>query len=155
MGLFRKKVIDEEKSNSNKQRMKDLFQQVVKDSQDYEILYGFSQNIKTSNYIVARKTTYLYTSLIVGFRKSDMSIVLIQTTPELEGCSDPEVYTMSNLKKAKQVQGGFTLYFQGGLMAGYVQFYIYDLNDEDFLAYISQPEETAKWDEFWPAFLKS
>ncbi len=158
MGLFglgRKKQWDEERSNSNKAKMRQLFEQVVADSEGYEIVYGYATSIKTSNYILARKTTYTYTSLIIGFRRSDMSIVILQTTPELEGCSDPEVFTMRTLKKAKMVQGGFTLYHQGGLMAGYTQFYISDALDESYTVYIHQPEEAAKWEAFWPDFLRS
>lgn len=156
MGLFsRKKVWDEERVQSNKDKMKVLFEQVVEDSQGYNIVYGITQNIKTSNYIIARKTTYLYTSLIIGYRESDMSLVLIQTTPELDGCSDPEIYTMKNLKKAKISQGGYTIYFEGGMMAGYSQFYVADEYDEDYTVYIHQPQAYSNFDAFWKAFVKS
>lgn len=155
MGFFKKKEMDATRSDENKNKMRALFNQVVESGDTYNIVYGISQTIKTSNYILARKTTYLYMSLIIGFRESDMSIVLLQTTPELEGCSDPEVFTMANLKKAKIVQGQFTLYHAGGIMAGYTQFCIADRNDEDYLAYIYQPDEAAQWDLFWPKFLAS
>lgn len=156
MGFFRKeKVWDEERNQANKEKMILLFNQVVEDSEDYHIVYGVSQKIKTSNYVLARKTTYLFTSLIIGFRDSDKSIILIQTTPELDGCSDPEKYTMSHLKKAKIVQGQFTLYHEGGMMAGYTQFSIMDSFDEDYTVYINQPGEAAQFDQFWPAFLAS
>lgn len=156
MGFFKKqKVWDEARNQDNKDKMKALFNQVVSDSHGYDIVYGISQKIKTSNYVLARKTTYLFTSLIIGFRESDMSIILIQTTPELDGCSDPEKLIMSDLKKAKIVQGQFTLYYQGGIMAGYTQFSIMDSFDEDYTVYINQPDECAKWDVFWPKFLAS
>lgn len=156
MGFFRKeKVWDEERNQANKQKMRALFNQVVEDSEGYNIVYGVSQKIKTSNYVLARKTTYLFTSLIIGFRESDMSIILIQTTPDLEGCSDPEKFTMNHLKKAKIVQGQFTLYHEGGLMAGYTQFSIMDSFDEDYTVYINQPEEAIQWDAFWTQFLAS
>ena len=48
-----------------------------------------------------------------------MSIVILQTTPELEGCSDPAYFKKGEIKKAKVVQGGFTIYHKGGIMAGY------------------------------------
>ena len=60
------------------------------DGDTWKIVYGYGLNIKTSDYIIARKTTYTYTSLIIGYRESDMSIALLQTTPELEGCSEAE-----------------------------------------------------------------
>ncbi|MEG0275592.1 MAG: hypothetical protein RR630_01040 [Coprobacillus sp.] len=156
MGFFRKeKVWDEERNQANKEKMRLLFNQVVEDSEGYHIVYGISQKVKTSNYILARKTTYLFTSLIIGFRESDMSIILIQTTPELDGCSDPEKFTMNHLKKAKIVQGQFVLYYEGGIMAGYTDFCIMDSFDEDYTVYIHQPEEAAQFDVFWPAFLAS
>lgn len=157
MGLFgfgKKKEWDLARSNANKEKMKALFQHVVEDHNQFDIVYAYSTNIKSSNYILARKTTYTYTSLIVGFRKADMKIVILQTTPELEGCSDPEIFTKDSIKKAKMVQGGYTLYHKGGLMAGYTQFYLADENDEDYLAYVYQPEETMKWEEFWKEFSK-
>ena len=142
MGLFgkKKKAWDEGRIQENKAKMRALFEQVVEDAAGYQLVYAYSSSIKTSNYILARKTTYTYTSLIVGFREADMSIVILQTTPELEGCSDPEL---------------FTIYHKGGLMAGYTQFYISDEYDDDNLfAYMRQSEEAAQWDIFWPKFCK-
>ncbi len=155
MGFFKKKAMDATRVAENKAKMRALFDQVVEDKEGYDIVYGFSQNVKTSNYVLARKTTYTYTSLIIGFRHSDMSIVLIQTTPDLEGCSDPVKYTMADLKKVKIVQGEFCLYFQGGIMAGYTSFCIMDRCDEDFFVYIDQTEDTPKWDVFWEEFKRS
>ena len=108
MGLFgkKKKAWDEGRIQENKAKMRALFEQVVEDAAGYQLVYAYSSSVKTSNYILARKTTYTYTSLIVGFREADMSIVILQTTPELEGCSDPEIFRKGEIKKAK-VQGGF------------------------------------------------
>ena len=154
MGLFglKKPKIDEERSHANRAKLKALFEAVVPEPDTYDILYAYTSDVKTSNYIVARKTTYLYGSLILGYRRSDMSIVLVDTSPELEGCGDPRYYKRSELKKAKLVQGQFTLYLQGGLMAGYTQFCVADFLDESYFAYINQPEEAAKFDSFWAEF---
>ena len=157
MGLFgkKKKLWDEARVQENKARMHALFEQVVEDAAGYQLVSEYSSSIKTSNYILARKTTYTYTSLIVGFRESDMSIVILQTTPELEGCSDPAYFKKGEIKKAKVVQGGFTIYHKGGIMAGYTQFYISDeYDDEKLFAYLHQREEAAQWDLFWPKFSK-
>ncbi|MEG0469286.1 MAG: hypothetical protein RR531_01780 [Longicatena sp.] len=157
MGLFgigKKKEWDLEKSNENKKRMHTLFHQVVEDADTYEILYAYTSDVKTSNYVIARKTTYLYGSLILGYRTSDMSIVLVDTSPELDGCGEPRIYKRSDLKKVKIVQGQFTLYNQGGIMAGYTQFCVANNYDEDYFAYVEQTEEAAKFDEFWPIYMK-
>ncbi len=88
MSLFRKKKWDIERSEQNKGLIRQLFSQAMPDGDTWKIVYGYGLNIKTSDYIIARKTTYTYTSLIIGYRESDMSIALLQTTPELEGCSE-------------------------------------------------------------------
>lgn len=157
MGLFgfgKKKEWDIEKSNANKQRMQELFQHVVSDYEGYNLLYAYTSEVKTSNYIVARKTTYLYGSIILGYRTSDMSLVLVHTTPELEGCGDPILFKKGEFKKAKIVQGQFTIYHQGGMMAGYTQFCVSNNYDEDFFAYIEQTEEASQFDTFWPEFIR-
>ena len=119
MSLFRKKKWDIERSEQNKGLIRQLFSQAMPDGDTWKIVYGYGLNIKTSDYIIARKTTYTYTSLIIGYRESDMSIALLQTTPELEGCSEAEIFTRDSIKKAKISTGMYTIYHQGGIIAGY------------------------------------
>ncbi len=153
MGWFgKKKEWDTQKSDANKGRLRELFNGVVEDGDSYSIVYGYGLNIKTSSYILARKTTYTYTSLIIGYRESDMSIALLQTTPELEGCSEAEFFRKDAIKKAKVSTGMYTIYHQGGLMAGYTQFATLAENDEKFLAYVYQPEEYERFDTFFKNF---
>ncbi len=153
-GLGKKKEIDIETSDQNKKRLRELFNGVMSDGDTYEILYGYGLNIKNSNYIIARKTTYEYTSLIIGYRESDMRIALVQTTPELEGCSEPEFFQKDAIKKAKISTGMYTIFHQGGWLAGYTQFGALAENDEKFLAYVYQPEEYKKFEEFFKIFSK-
>ncbi|MDY3052540.1 MAG: hypothetical protein SOR89_05145 [Ndongobacter sp.] len=153
MGWFgKKKEWDIARSDANKSRLKALFNGAVDDGNSWDVLYGYGLNIKNSNYILARKVTYTYTSLIIGYREADMSIALLQTTPELEGCSEAEIFRKASVKKAKPAAGMYTIYHQGGLMAGYTQFAALAENDEDFLAYIYQPEEVEKFKEFFQRF---
>ena len=153
MGLFgKKKQWDTQKSDANKSRLRELFNGVMEVGDSYDIVYGYGLNIKNSDYIVARKKTYTYTSLIIGYRETDMSIALLQTTPELEGCSEAEIFRKDNIKKAKIATGMYTIYHQGGLMAGYTQFATLAENDEKFLAYVYQPEEYDKFDTFFKKF---
>ena len=153
MGWFgKKKEWDTLKSDTNKSRLRELFNGVMEDGDSYNIVYGYGLNIKTSSYILARKTTYTYTSLIIGYRESDMSIALLQTTPELEGCSEAEIFRKDNIKKAKMVTGMYTIYHQGGMMAGYTQFATLPGNDENFLAYVYQTEDYDQFDAFFREF---
>lgn len=153
MGLFgRKKEWDIAKSDANKARIRELFDAVMQDGSSWDVVYGYALKIKNSNYIIARKTTYTYTSLIIGYRESDMSIALIQTTPELEGCSEPEIFRKDAIKKSKISTGMYTIYHEGGMMAGYTQFATLAENDEKFLAYVYQPDEFKKFDDFFKKF---
>lgn len=104
MSLFRKKKWDIERSEQNKGLIRQLFNQAMPDGDTWKIVYGYGLNIKTSDYIIARKTTYTYTSLIIGYRESDMSIALLQTTPELEGCSEAEIFTRDSIKEVFDMQ---------------------------------------------------
>ena len=152
MSLFIKKKWDIERSEQNKGLIRQLFSQAMPDGDTWKIVYGYGLNIKTSDYIIARKTTYTYTSLIIGYRESDMSIALLQTTPELEGCSEAEIFTRDSIKKAKISTGMYTIYHQGGIMAGYTQFATLPENDEDYLVYIYQPEEHEDFAKFYKRF---
>lgn len=155
MGLFsfgKKKEINHAQSDSNKKKLRELFNGVVDDGDSYDIVYGYGLNIKNSNYVLARKTIYEYTSLIIGYRQKDMTIALVQTTPELDGCSEAEFFQQNSIKKAKIVTGMYTIYHQGGFMAGYTQFATLEENDEKFLAYIHQPEEHQKFVDFFKDF---
>lgn len=157
IGLFgfgKKKEFDIDRSDNNKKIMRELFNGVVEDGDSYDLIYGSSESVKTSSYIIARKTTYEFTSLIIGYRESDMSIVLVQTTPELEGCSEAEYFTKDSIKKAKMTMGFYTIFLEGGIMAGYVQFTTGIENDEKYLAYVYQPEEYKKFDDFFKRFSK-
>ena len=152
MSLFRKKKQDIERSEQNKGLIRQLFSQAMPDGDTWKIVYGYGLNIKTSDYIIARKTTYTYASLIIGYRESDMSIALLQTTPELEGCSEAEIFTRDSIKKAKISTGMYTIYHQGGIMAGYTQFATLPENDEDYLVYMYQPEEHEDFSRFYKRF---
>lgn len=139
-------------SNANRDKIRELFNGVMSDGDSWKVAYGYNLNVKTSNYVLARKTTYEYASMIVGYRESDMSIALIETTPELDGCGEPEIFTPDSIKKAKVVAGMYTIYYQGGIMAGYRQFDVREDNDEEYLAYVYQPEEAVEFKEFFKKF---
>lgn len=151
---FGKKKWDVEKSDSNKARMRVLFNQAVEDGDSYKVVYGFSLDVRRSNYIVASKVKYEYTSLIIGYRESDMSIVILQTIPELEGASEPEFYKKTDIKKAKIAAGQYTIYHQGGMMAGYTSFSVIEDNDEHYLVYCDQNTEAKEFELFWKSYSK-
>ena len=46
----------------------------------------------------------------------------------------------------------YTIYHQGSIMAGYTQFATLPENDEDYLAYMYQPEEHEDFAKFYKRF---
>ncbi len=155
MGWFgKKKEWDLQKSDANKNKLRALFNGVMEDGDSWNIIYGFSEDISTTGYVIVRKTTYTYASLIIGYRESDMSLVVIETTPELDACGEPTLYTRDAIKKTKITMGAYVLYKQGGMMAGYTSFSAQEGNDDKYLAYIYQPEEMKRFNEFFKGYGK-
>ncbi len=157
MGLFgfgKKKEWDIAKSDANKAKIKALFNQVVEDNEGYKVVYAYTSEVKTSNYILARKTTYLYGSYILGYRENDMSLILIQTSPDLDGCGEPVMFQKGHIKKAKTGPDGaaYLIYHEGGLMAGYTQFYLMEEYDSEYFAYVYQPGTIMDFESFWNKF---
>lgn len=148
-GLFSKKV-DTAKSDANKAVMRRLFDQVVPEGGQYKLVYGFSQDITKSSYIIARKTTYTYTSLIIGYRTDDPTVVILQTDPTLSGCSDPVTYRRSDIHKAyrSRMTGDSLVIYPD--TKGYFQFYTYPLTDDESLyVYMDQEQEDKEFTEFF------
>lgn len=148
-GLFSKKV-DMTKVETNKATIRKLFNNVVPDGDDYKLVYGFSQNIKQSHYIIAKKTTYTYTSLIIGYKESDPAIVIVETEPELSGCGDPVIYHKSKIHKAyrSRMSGDSWVIYPD--KKDYFEFYTYPLTDDESLyVYMSQDEEDKAFTQFF------
>ena len=161
MGLFSKKnKWDLETSDANKAAMRVLFNKNVPDGDSYKIVYGCSQSLKSMDFLIIRSETVTVASLIVGYRDSDMSIVLAPTVPELDECGEPRFYKNTEIKKAKIVSGEYVIYHQGGMMAGYTQFSVVaengheDDDEEEVSAYIYQPDESEDFSAFWKRYAK-
>lgn len=157
MGLFnffKKKEWDVEKSNANKKKMREIFNTVVENGDSYKVAYGFSLDVSRFKVPMLRTITYEYASLIIGYRESDMSIAVIQTTPQLDEYSAVQIFKKDDIKKAKIAAGQCTIYHKGGLMAGYTSFSVIEDNDEDYLVYCQQDEEADDFEAFWKEFSK-
>lgn len=155
MGLFgfgKKKQWDIERSNGSKEKIRALFNKALENGDSWKLLYGYSMDISNMNYVLVRKTTYEYASLIIGYNEADMKIAILETTPELDACSEAEIFSRDNIKKTGKRLGEYILYHKGGLMAGYTRFGLAAENDEKYLAYVYQPEECRDFDEFFKRF---
>ena len=93
MGLFSKKpkepVYDEADCKQKKQQLREIFNSAVKDGKDYEILYCYMTSSKFEHGFVLDTNTTSFFYYIVGYRKSDMSIVLVQISADLGEHSEP------------------------------------------------------------------
>ena len=88
MGLFSKKLkepdYDKEDCMAKKQRMREIFNETVNDGDSYEILYTYMTTSKFETGFVFNTNTTSFYYYIVGYRKSDFNMVLIQIDNELK-----------------------------------------------------------------------
>jgi len=88
MGIFSKKSkepeYDQADCEAKKNRMREIFNETVKDGDTYEILYAYMTTSKFERGFIFDSNTTLFFYYIVGYRKSDFNVVLIQIDNELK-----------------------------------------------------------------------
>lgn len=101
MGLFSKKPkrpeYDVEDCTVKKKRMREIFNEAVKDGDTYEILYADMSTSKFERGFVFNTNTTTFFFYIVGFRQYDFSLVLVQTDAELQEYTEPFYVDMDNV----------------------------------------------------------
>lgn len=101
MGLFSKKPQEPEYDavdcGRKKKRMREVFNEAVKDGDTYEVLYAYMSTSKFERGFVFDWNTTTFFCYIVGFRQSDFSLVLVQTDADLQEHSDPFYVDMDNI----------------------------------------------------------
>lgn len=101
MGLFSKKPkmpeYDAEDRIIKKKRMREIFNEAVKDGETYEILYASMSTSKFERGFVFNTNTTTFFFYIVGFRQYDFSLVLVQTDAELQNYTEPFYVDMDNV----------------------------------------------------------
>ena len=152
MGLFGKKTWDTGRSDANKAAMRAIFDKAVSDGESYQIGYGYSQEVRMMNYLVIRTSTTTIQSLIIGWRESDMSIVIVGTTPEFDGYAEPEFYRKSEIKKAKITGGEYYIVPMVKRKPPYALFGLYAEYDENYFAYVYQQDEWEAFGLFWKQY---
>ena len=92
MGLFSKKPKELEYGTADcvnkKTRMRELFNEAVADGDTYEILHATETSSKFEKGFVFNTNTTTFYYYILGYRKNDCKIVLVQTDRELTRHSD-------------------------------------------------------------------
>lgn len=94
MGLFSKKQkesvpnYDVEDCAAKKRRMREIFNKTVQNGDSYEILYAYMTSSKFEHGFVFDTNTTSFYYYIVGYRKSDFDLVLIEVDSNLGDYSD-------------------------------------------------------------------
>ena len=92
MGLFSKKPkeleYDATDCMNKKTRIREMFNEAVADGDTYEILHATETSSKYEKGFVFNTNTTTFYHYILGYRKSDCKIVLVQTDRELTRHSD-------------------------------------------------------------------
>lgn len=154
MGLFGKLFggpkIDMEKSDANKQKMRALFNQVTENGADYQLIFGYTEDVSRFNFGLVHGSKTKIGNLIVGWKENDATIVVVPTVPDLSGCGEPTIYRQADILKAyrnKYPTDAFIIYPD---KKGYIGINAYDwLEDESLYVYVSQEEELAAFTDFF------
>lgn len=94
MGLFSKKKkevvleYDKEDCEAKKKRMREIFNKMVEEGETYEILYTYMTSSKFERGFVFDTNTTSFYYYIVGYRRKDFDIVLIQVDSNLGDYSE-------------------------------------------------------------------
>ena len=148
--LFKGPEIDMDKSNANAKKMRVLFNQVVKDGDDYRLIFGYTEDVRRFNYGFVHGSKSKIGNLIVGWNEASQTIVVVPTVPDLSGCGDPAYYRRSEILKAyrnKYPTDAFIIYPD---KKNYIGINAYDwLEDESLYVYVEQEKELAAFTDFF------
>ncbi|MEG2549181.1 MAG: hypothetical protein RSA06_00005 [Erysipelotrichaceae bacterium] len=141
------------RSERNKEIMRGLFNNVVEDGDDYQLVIGFSFSLKQSNKLKLIKSTYHYSDFIVGYTEG--CIILLETIPSLECCGDPLYYRLASLYKTfYSFKDGstYTIYLDENT---YIQFDVAKQNvSEKLIPYVLQEDEANEFKLFFTTSFK-
>ena len=160
MGLFSKLFkgpeIDQAKSDSNRKKMRALFNQVVENGDAYQLIFGYTEDVSRFNYGLVHGSKTKIGNLIVGWNEAAETIVAVPTVPDLSGCGDPVYYRRSEIHKAYQNKYPVDAFIIYPDRKGYIGINAYDwLEDESLYVYVSQEEELKAFTEFFMTKFKT
>lgn len=148
--LFKGPEVDMEKSQANAKKMRDLFNKVVENGNEYELIFGYTEDVSRFNYGFVHGSKTKIGNLIVGFNSKLKTIVVVPTVPDLSDCGDATVYQRDSILKAyrnKYPTDAFIIYPD---KKSYIGINAYDwINDESLYVYISQEKELEDFTDFF------
>lgn len=148
--LFKGPEVDMEKSDANARKMRQLFNQVVENGDDYQLIFGYTEDVSRFNYGFVHGSKTNIGNLIVGWNEISQTIVVVPTVPDLSGSGAPVYYHRSEILKAyrnKYPTEAFIIYPD---KKGYIGINAYDwLEDEKLYVYVSQEKELEAFTDFF------
>lgn len=148
--LFKGPQVDMEKSDANAKKMRQLFDQVVENGEEYRLIFGYTEDVSRFNYGFVHGSKTKIGNLIVGWNEDTRTIVAVPTVPDLSGCGEPTYYRRDEILKAyrnKYPTDAFIIYPD---RKSYLGINAYDwLDDESLYVYVSQEAELAAFTDFF------
>ena len=169
MGLFgfftgKKEVeLDTAKSDKSKVLMREIFDKQVENSSAYKLLYAYSEDIGSTNFMVLRTVSYKYRSFIIGYNENDLSLIFLEISPDLSQVGEAHIYRPQDVKKTNftKMVGSYYLQYGSSFKKEFFNFFVpetiedivnHDWYDEETFTYIDQREEHPGWVAFWNTF---
>ena len=102
MGLFTKKPkkpeYDAADCEVKKKRLREIFNEAVKDGDTYEVMYAYMSTTKFERGFVIDTNTTSFFYYIVGLRQSDFDLVLVQIDAAMQEHTEPFYFDMDNIE---------------------------------------------------------
>lgn len=163
MGLFSKKPkkveIDLEKSNENKKKMREIFNNEVEDGDTYKIIHAGSSDSSLNKGLILDTRVTTFHNFIVGYRQSDFSLAIIEVNQQMTQHSEPNYVDIDEIKGTnyypKQEQAWF-IYLDSSLNGYGLKFGIHDNPDNApyMTPSINQTSEREEFLDFLEAYTK-
>ncbi len=164
-GLFSKNKksieLDLNRSNTNKAMMREIFDKKVENSADYKLVYAYSEDINSTNFVVLRTVSYKYRSFIIGYNEQDLSLAFLEISPDFNHVGEVMIYKPQDVKKTNFIKmvGSYYLQYGNSFKKEFFNFFVPETiddigYDEETFVYIDQRTEHSDWVSFWNKFCK-
>lgn len=148
--LFQGPQPDMEKSNANRQKIRELFDQTVENGSSYRLIVGYTEDVSRFNYGFVHGSKTKIGNLIVGWNQDTQTIAVLPTVPDLSGYGNPAYYRRDEIYKAyrnKYPTDAFIIYPD---RSSYIGINAYEwLDDESLYIYLEQKEELEAFTAFF------
>ena len=148
--LFQGPQPDMEKSNANRQKIRQMFRQAVEKGDSYRLIVGYTEDVSRFNYGFVHGSKTKIGNLIVGWNQDTQTIAVLPTVPDLSGYGNPAYYRRDEIYKAyrnKYPTDAFIIYPD---RSSYIGINAYEwLDDESLYIYLEQKEELEAFTAFF------